>query len=255
MIPLALLFALLAFATLPSRSGDRNEQSSLSVAQLGLLMASILTLSIGSVRNDPAWNIGGIVVATIIFALLIAVERGARFRLLPRGSFSLAAPPGLLFATMSLLAVTVTSSEIFAPLFLQMLYAQSPLVAGYLAAAMAGGWTVGSIASSGAQGRTIARAIIAAPALGMIGMIGMIALALFVPPGSNGNWFMLTSIAVGLVVVGFGVGLGWPHLLTRVLQVAPDDEQDLASASITTVQLCATAIGAALAEWWSTSVV
>lgn len=54
-------------------------------------------------------------------------------------------------------------------------------------------------------------------------------------------------IAVALAAVGFGVGLGWPHLLTRVLKVAPDDERDLASASITTVQLFATAIGAALA--------
>lgn len=43
------------------------------------------------------------------------------------------------------------------------------------------------------------------------------------------------------------MGLAWPHLLTRVFQVAPAGEQDLAAASITTVQLFATALGAALA--------
>jgi hypothetical protein len=46
---------------------------------------------------------------------------------------------------------------------------------------------------------------------------------------------------------GFGVGPGWPHLLSRVLLVADEDEQDLAAASLTTVQLIVSALGAALA--------
>jgi predicted MFS family arabinose efflux permease len=41
--------------------------------------------------------------------------------------------------------------------------------------------------------------------------------------------------------------LAWPHLLTRVIKVAPADEQNVASAAITTVQLFATAVSAALA--------
>lgn len=39
----------------------------------------------------------------------------------------------------------------------------------------------------------------------------------------------------------------WPHLLTTVLKGAPPDEQELAGVSITTIQLLATATGAALA--------
>lgn len=244
MIPLALVFGLLAFSTLPARSADRDEQSNLPMQQLALLTAAILAVSVGSLRNDLVWNVAGSVAAFILMGLLIAVERRARYRLLPRGSFSLSEPLGLLFATMSLLAITVTSSEIFAPLFLQILHGQAPLVAGYLAAAMAAGWTVGSIASSGAQGRNINRAIVTAP---ILGFLGMAILAALMPVQSGGNLMFLAPIAVSLVLVGFGVGLGWPHLLTRVLQVAPKDEQDLASASITTVQLSATAIGAAVA--------
>ncbi|GAA3184743.1 MULTISPECIES: hypothetical protein [Streptomyces] len=41
--------------------------------------------------------------------------------------------------------------------------------------------------------------------------------------------------------------MAWPHLLTRVLQLAPDADQDLAGSSVTTVQLTATAFGSALA--------
>jgi MFS family permease len=244
MIPLAFFFGLLAFFTLPARSAGRDEQANLPMRQLALLTAAILAVSIGSLRNDLLWNVAGSVAAFILVAILIAVERGARYRLLPQGSFSLSTPLGLLFATMSLLAVTVTSSEIFAPLFLQVLHGQTPLVAGYLAAAMAAGWTVGSIASSGAQGRSINRAIVVAP---ILGCVGMVILVFLMPVPSSGDLMMLAPIGGALILVGFGVGLGWPHLLTRVLQVAPKDEQDLASASITTVQLSATAIGAAVA--------
>jgi predicted MFS family arabinose efflux permease len=78
-------------------------------------------------------------------------------------------------------------------------------------------------------------------------LVGMAALGILIPQPTGGEWSRLGPITFALVLVGFGVGLGWPHLLTRVLQVAPQDEQDLASASITTVQLFATAVGAALA--------
>lgn len=59
--------------------------------------------------------------------------------------------------------------------------------------------------------------------------------------------YVRRSNCLGLVLVGFGIGLGWPHLLTRILQVAPRDDQDAAATSITTVQLFATALGSALA--------
>jgi len=108
---------------------------------------------------------------------------------------------------MALLAVTVTSGEVFVPLFLQVLHHQSPLVAGYLAAFMAAGWTLGSIASSGATGRSIQRAIMVGP---LLGLVGMAALCVLVPKGSAGTWLALVPICVALVAIGLGVGLAWP---------------------------------------------
>ena len=57
----------------------------------------------------------------------------------------------------------------------------------------------------------------------------------------------MSPILLGLSLVGFGIGFGWPHLLTRILQVAAPADKEIAAASITTVQLFATALGAALA--------
>jgi len=244
LIPVTALFAVLAGAMLPQRAADGAERSTLPWAQLFLLTAAVLAVSAGSVTPSLAWNIAGIVAAVVLTALLIWVETGARQRLLPQGAFRVTAPLGALYATMSLLAVTVTSSEIFVPLFLQVIHQQPPLMAGYLAALMAGGWTLGSITGSGARGSGVSRAIRSAP---LLALAGMAVLTVLIPASSAGGWALLGPICVGLVVVGFGVGMSWPHLLTRVLQVAPRDEQGLASASLTTVQLFATALGAALA--------
>jgi predicted MFS family arabinose efflux permease len=79
--------------------------------------------------------------------------------------------------------------------------------------------------------------------------LGLVALAVLLPfPGLLGAaGFDTLLIAVALAAVGLGVGIGWPHLLTRVMSLAPRGEEGLASASITTVQLYGMAVGAAVA--------
>jgi MFS family permease len=153
-------------------------------------------------------------------------------------------PLGALFAVMSLLTVTVTGSEIFIPLFLQTLHQQTPLVSGYLAALMSAGWSAGSITSSSAGGRTVDRVILAAP---ILALAGMACLAVLVPIAGADDWLLLAPICVALVAIGLGIGSAWPHLLTRVLQTAPEDEKTLAASSLTTVQMFTTALAAALA--------
>lgn len=77
---------------------------------------------------------------------------------------------------------------------------------------------------------------------------GLLALAWLLPtPGALGADVETSLVAVALAAVGFGVGIGWPHLLTRVMALAPRGEEGLASASITTVQLYGMAVGAAVA--------
>jgi predicted MFS family arabinose efflux permease len=78
--------------------------------------------------------------------------------------------------------------------------------------------------------------------------LGLAALAWLLPsPGFFADGFETLLIAVALAAVGLGVGIGWPHLITRVMSLAPKGEEGLASASITTVQLYGMAVGAAVA--------
>ncbi|PLV59722.1 MFS transporter, partial [Erwinia sp. B116] len=213
------------------------------LAQLLLLTAAVLAIGLGSTDPRLSVNLASVALAAILLLLLVRRERNGKYRMLPRNALRRGSPLLPLYLTIGLLVVGMTS-ETFVPYFLQLLHGQSPLLSGYLAALMAAGWTLAEIWSSGWQGKRIRLAIVAGP---LLVLAGMVALTLALPVNGNGAPGLLVVISLALLLVGFGIGLGWPHLLTRVLQVTPEEEQDAAATSITTVQLVATALGAALA--------
>jgi len=249
--PAAVVFGVLATLALPPRDAAPGSTGAgaagaggAPMLQILLLTAAVMAISAGSVMTSAWANAAGALVAIVLVGLIAVIEQSASRRLLPSGSFSPGGALGAVYASMMLLSIMVTSSEIFIPLFLQTLHGQTPLVAGYLAAAMSAGWTLGSIGGAGATGARMRRQLRFAP---LPGLIGMVMLAILVPPGSSGSWLALAPLCAAMLMVGVGVGLAWPHLLTRVLQLAPEGEEAVASASLTTVQLFATAAGAALA--------
>lgn len=244
LVPVAALFAVAALALLPARSHDTDERSALPIPQLLFLSASVLAVSAGSVSEGLLATTLGIAAAVALFGLLILAEARSANRLFPKGAFNLATPLGRAYATVALFAMSVTCSDIFIPLFLQVLHGQSPLFAGYIAAVMSAGWTAGSIFSSSLRDGGITTVGRVAPWL-CIGSLA--ALALLMPAASDGAWPQVLQISIAVTGVGLAVGLVWPHLLTRVFQVAPQGEQDLAAASVMTVQMYATAMGASLA--------
>ena len=244
LIPVTLLYMLLIWLVFPARHHEAaTPGGKLPVIQLVLLTAAVLAVSAGSMSSDAKINIAGVIAAAVLMLILVRQERTSETRLLPRNALRLNSPLLALYATIGLLVIGMTS-ETFVPYFLQMLHGQSPLLSGYLAALMAAGWTVSEIWSSGWQHKGINRAIMTGPALVLAGMV---ILAFSLPVDAQGEWTVLALICLGLTLVGFGIGLGWPHLLTRILQSVPDEEQDAAATSITTVQLFATALGSAIA--------
>ncbi|OMQ25720.1 MFS transporter [Serratia oryzae] len=242
LLPIMVLYAAFTFYILPP--GKPQQQGApLPVLQLLLLAAAVLIVSAGSLAARGWINVGGIALALLLMVWLIRREGHAYARLLPYAALRRGSAMVSLYATLSLLVVGMTS-EIFVPYFLQTLHGQSPLISGYIAATMAAGWTLAEVLSSGWRGVGIRRAIVSGP---ILLLIGLLALAMLMPIPSGGDWQTLASIVAALTLVGFGIGFGWPHLLTRILQVAPQADKGIAGASITTVQLFATAFGAALA--------
>lgn len=240
--PVSLLYAWLIWRALPADGHERGPAAPLPGIQLLLLTAAVLAISLGSTKVELSYNLLGVGVAVILVAILVGRERQGGAGLLPRNALRLHSPLLMLYLTIGLLVIGMTS-ETFVPYFLQHLHGQSPLMSGYLAALMAAGWTLAEVWSSGWQGKRITLAIVIGPVLVLAGMV---MLALATPVQSAGGIMLLVAISLALLLVGFGIGIGWPHLLTRVLEVTPAEDQDAAATSISTVQLFATALGAAL---------
>jgi len=144
---------------------------------------------------------------------------------------------------MLIIMTAVNGAELYMPLFLQNLHQVGPLVAGYLASLMSIGWTCGSLPSAGISARKLPYVLILSPLLCFCGT----AVLFFMIPGTWSSGYFFSLITVALFIIGFGTGIIWPHLLTRILQYASHEDADLASASLTTIQLFGTALSAALA--------
>jgi hypothetical protein len=182
--------------------------------------------------------------AVLAIVALGVIDRSRDVRLFPRGTFSLASSLPALFAAMLLLNMAIVC-DIFVPLFMQELHGQSPLIAGYLVALTAAGWSSGSVIVSNWTGSKARAAMALGPVLQALGVLG---LALFVGrDNSAGDLLPLLPVSIALALLGTGIGISWPHVSTRLLQSAPEGEGDLTSVSISMVQQFASGLGAAMA--------
>lgn len=243
-VPLAALLGVLAFRIIPATSDERG-MTRFPIPQILLLIGAVLAVSVASVLTEgallPALLVGLAVLAIIALGV---IDRHRETRLLPTGAFSWRSPLAALFAAMLLINMAIIC-DMFVPLFVQNLHGQSPLVAGYMIALVAVGWSSGSVATSswtGARSRTV---LVLGPILQVAAILG---LALFLGrDNTTGQWLPLLPVAVALLLLGLGIGISWPQISVRLLRSAPRGEGDLTSASIPMVQNFAAGLGAATA--------
>ncbi|MDR6756060.1 MFS family permease [Mycoplana sp. BE70] len=243
LVPIALAMALLAPRRLP-RGEDRHQVAPAPYAQIALLLASVLFVSFaGSVEAVPlrAALVG---LATVAIFAMVAIERRARARLLPAGAVRLSSMLARIYLIMLLMLVAL-ASDIYIPYFLQGLHGVTPLMSGYLVAVLALGWTAAAFLTAGLSGR---RAVVSIAAGTLVEAVSTGALlVLLARANPDSSVATLAPATIAIFGMGFGVGMGWAHLVTLVLKRAPEDEKDKASAAITTMQSLGSAFGAALA--------
>jgi len=242
-IPFALAMGTLAPWLLPEGADDRTETKA-PVRQMVLLIASVLMVSFAGTTENVSLRMWLVVAAVATIAVMIVVEWNVPVRLLPRGGVNLKKPISRVYIAMFMLLAALVC-DIYIPYFLQVLHHVTPLISGYLVALIALGWTIGAFFSANLKGRTMRLAIICGAALEAIAT----GLLIFTMARDNpdSDLTLLIANTVLLFGMGFGVGLGWAHLVTYVLKLADEDEKDKASAGITTMQSLGSAFGAAMA--------
>jgi len=246
LLPVALLQAVIVAGQLGGKpvqdDAAATEPVRIPSLKIALLALSVLLVAFAGQVEDSGGKLLGVAAGLAAGVLVAWLDQRPGVALLPTGAYQLSTGMGKVFACVCLLMIA-SMTEIFVPYFLQTLHGYAPLQAGYMTAAMAGGWSLASLLSSARSGKDADRMVRFGP---QAMTVSLLALLLLLPGdvdvAAEGLW-----LALALGGAGLGVGLGWPHLLTRVLKSARRGEENLASAGITTVQLYAMAIGAALA--------
>lgn len=243
LLPVAVVLAVIVINQLPKKQTQVPQPNKIPVLAISLLVISVLAISIGSLSEKIAMNLIGLLIglATLLVIALLDGKKGKR--LLPTGAYSLKNPLGVIFLTMCLLVGGMTT-EIYVPYFLQTIHLFSPLTAGYLTAIMAAGWTIGALFSANKTGDIVIRIIRTGP---VIIFVSLIILAVLTHNQQLiESWPLFVIYLIAMAGVGLGIGVCWPHLVLRVFKNAPAGEENLASSSIITIQLYATALSAAL---------
>lgn len=243
LVPLTVIMALSARWLLPAVADDRSDTRT-PLIQIGLLLAAVLFVNIASTVEHGSYTVLLIAVSIVLVATMVAIERKSDTRLLPYGAAMLGNPISRLYLTM-FMAMMVLTSDIYIPYFLQTLHGVTPLVSGYLVALVALGWTVAALLSASFSGKQAAIAIIAGCILETVATASLIPVLATATPFDAVARFAPAVIAMFLM--GFGVGLGWAHLVTKVIGITRRTEQDKASAAISMTQSLGGAFGAALA--------
>ncbi|MBV6272557.1 MFS transporter [Alcaligenaceae bacterium CGII-47] len=238
-LPICAVLAVLLLTQIDAVGRDRSTRVDAPLGRMGLLVGSVLVISAASLSSVWAWQAVGVLGGLGLLVVLARADKRASQRFLPEGAWSLNSPLGRTYAMIGLLSIGVTT-EVFVPYFLQVIHGETPLAAGYLSALMSAGWTLGTLISSSRGPITVGRLLVLGP---ILSTLALAALAVAMPLQSVGAW----TLSVLLLGVGLGVGLCWPHLLTDVFRAAPPDQQNIASAAITTLQLYAMALGASVA--------
>lgn len=183
-----------------------------------------------------------IIIGVVFLALFVLWERHRarveRSALLDLRLFSIRT-----FRSGNIAALTVAMGEfglLFAlPLYLQNVLGLSPLTAGYVLAAMAGGAFVAG-AMAGRLGKTMRPALVACTGLA-IETAGIVILA-FTVHASTAPWL----IALVLVVYGIGLGLASAQLTGVILSEVPAAMSGQGSATQSTARQLGSALGVAV---------
>ncbi|GBE67864.1 MFS transporter [Mycobacterium sp. MFM001] len=207
-----------------------------------LLGTAALAVSVAEVPHNNIATAALLAASLVLAGLFLVVDRQVSAAVLPPSAFG-SGPLKWIYLTLALL-MAAAMVDMYVPLFGQRLAHLTPVVAGFLGAALAVGWTVSEIVSASLNStRVVARVVAAAPLIMAVGLaLGAVTQVDNAPVGVVALW------AFALLITGIGIGAAWPHLSAWAMERVDDPgEGGEAAAAINVVQLISGAFGAGLA--------
>ncbi|SOX53727.1 MFS transporter, partial [Mycobacterium ahvazicum] len=206
-----------------------------------LMSSAALTVSVAALPHHLVQNLGLLLLAVLLVFVFVVVDGRTPVAVLPRSVFG-PGPAKWIFIVMAV-EMAAAMANIYVPLFGQKLADLSPVESGFLAAALATGWTGSEIISASLTDRRVIRRLVVAGPLVMAAGLALAALTqrAYAPLGFVALW------ALALLITGAGIGIAWPHLVVRAMDSDDPEQSSAAAAAINTVQLVSAAFGGGLA--------
>ncbi len=236
-VPIILSFTIVSWRTLPKGNGRVEKKwSQFPIWRVALLGSGVLFVGVTSNIESIVLRIAAIAFGLFIVWLTVRLDRSAENRVFPTRPFSPSTAVGAAYLAFLLIAMAPTSVGVFMPLAYQTLHGLSPLVAGYLGATLALGWSAGAVMTAQLQGRGESYAIVIGPILSTIGLLGV---------ATSIDGTSVPLIVTFTVVTGFGIGISMSHLMTWTMLLARKGEETITASSIHTIRSLGVAFGAA----------
>ncbi|WP_349358764.1 MFS transporter [Stappia sp.] len=224
-------------ARLGARPPATGVSSPMPVARLTVLAAGIVSIAWAGIDIDPVATPAFVAAGGVLLIVFLVLDRGAGAdRLLPPGPFGLVTAHGSALAMVLAMSAATIAITAYGPLLVVAIHGVSAIVAGYLVACSAVGWTVFAILVSGSDPRHDPRYIAVGMAMVVASIIGF---AVAVPAGPV--WL----IALVAAIEGGGFGIAWTFILRRVTKLSDPAETERVSGALPTVQRLGYALGAA----------
>lgn len=236
--PFVLLFLAVALTRLPVDKPQRGDVPQFPFGRLGLLSAGVMSIGIASEGANIAERLGLIALAIALVFSTFLLDRRGLSRIFPSSPLSLSTTTGTGYWVMFLASMTHTVIGVFLPLALQELHGQSPIVAGYMMATLAIGWTAASVFTAKWQGRAAYSAMIVGLCFCVTGLVALAVGVSILPP---------LAIAACNGLVGIGLGSSNLHVVAATMRHAAKGEESITASSIPTMRSLGIAFGAAAA--------
>jgi len=224
-------------AKLGARPPARAVSTGVPVLRLAVLAAGIVSIASAGIDIDPVSTPAFVAAGVALLIVFLVLDgRAGADRLLPPGPFGFVTAHGSALAMVLAMSAATIAITAYGPLLVVAIHGVSAIVAGYLVACSAVGWTVFAILVSGADPRHDPRYIAVGMAMVVASIVGF---AFAVPSGPV--WL----IALVAAVEGGGFGIAWTFILRRVTTLSDPAETERVSGALPTVQRLGYALGAA----------
>ncbi len=223
-------------------TGEKPVATRVPIWSLLLLGAAAVVVSLAQLPRNVCQTLVLLAAGVLLVGTFVVVDRRTHAAVLPPSVFG-RGPLKWIYLTMAAVMFAAMVDP-YVPLFGQRLGNLHPAAAGFLGAAMAVGWTAAEVVVAPLSSpRAVGRVIACAPLVMALGLALVAA-----TQRDNASIGFVVLWAVGLVIVGTGIGMGWPHLMVRAMSTVGDPAESTASAAaIPIVQLNSAAFGAAVA--------